>query len=142
MRRGQLPPGAPVHHRLVKWLLFGVLCSLPIGGSVQLYFSRNLILPLLLYLAISLLTFGLYWRDKRNAWRGERRTPEKTLQLLALLGGWPGALLAQQGFLHKTRKWSFQLLFWLIVLLHQTLWLDYLYLHQVLSGAWFARVIG
>lgn len=131
-----------MRHRPAKLLLFGALCSLPVGGSVQLYFSHQLLLPLLLYLAFSLLTFAFYWHDKRSALRGERRIPEKTLHLLELFGGWPGALLAQQVFRHKTRKWSFQLLFWLIVLLHQTLWLDYLYLHQLSSGAWVARVIG
>ncbi|MGV8663884.1 DUF1294 domain-containing protein, partial [Pseudomonas aeruginosa] len=40
------------------------------------------------------------------------------------LGGWPGALVAQQVFRHKTRKLSFQLVFWGIVLLHQSFWLD------------------
>ncbi|WP_147463771.1 DUF1294 domain-containing protein, partial [Pseudomonas amygdali] len=44
------------------------------------------------------------------------------------LGGWPGALLAQQVFRHKTRKVSFQIVFWLIVLAHQVLWLDWLFL--------------
>jgi len=45
-----------------------------------------------------------------------------------LLGGWPGALLAQQRFRHKTRKLSYQAVFWLIVLLHQVFWIDLLFL--------------
>ncbi len=48
------------------------------------------------------------------------------LHLLELLGGWPGAFLAQQVFRHKTRKLSFQLVFWGIVLLHQLFWIDWL----------------
>jgi hypothetical protein len=43
-----------------------------------------------------------------QAWR----TPEKVLHASELLGGWPGALLAQQLFRHKTRKVSYQLVFW------------------------------
>ncbi len=54
------------------------------------------------------------------------RIPEKQLHAVALLGGWPGALLAQQLLRHKTQKASFQGIFWLIVALHQVYWLDQL----------------
>ena len=47
-----------------------------------------------------------------------------------LLGGWPGALLAQQMFRHKTRKLSYQLSFWLIVAVHQVVWIDALFLNR------------
>lgn len=80
--------------------------------------------PLLAYPLASLLAFALYWQDKRSAARGDWRTPEVRLHLFELLGGWPGALVAQQAFRHKTRKLSFQLVFWGIVLLHQLFWLD------------------
>jgi uncharacterized membrane protein YsdA (DUF1294 family) len=66
----------------------------------------------------SLWTFGAYGIDKRRAQTGNRRIPEKTLQLLALAGGWPGALLGQQVFRHKTQKLSFQIVFWTVVVLH------------------------
>jgi uncharacterized membrane protein YsdA (DUF1294 family) len=46
-------------------------------------------------------------RDKRAARLGRRRTPERTLHLLELIGGWPGALLAMTVFHHKTRKASY-----------------------------------
>jgi uncharacterized membrane protein YsdA (DUF1294 family) len=55
------------------------------------------------------LAFGLYWMDKRSALADRRRVPENRLHLAGLLGGWPGALLAQQMFRHKTRKASFQI---------------------------------
>jgi uncharacterized membrane protein YsdA (DUF1294 family) len=41
--------------------------------------------------------------------------PERTLHLLALLGGWPGAILGQRHFRHKTRKVSFLFAFWAVV---------------------------
>ena len=64
-----------------------------------------------LYAGLSLLTFGVYAADKAAARSGRWRTPEKTLHLLALLGGWPGALLAQNRLRHKSRKASFQIVF-------------------------------
>jgi uncharacterized membrane protein YsdA (DUF1294 family) len=65
--------------------------------------------------ALSLLTFVMYYRDKNAAVRGDQRTPENTLHLLALLGGWPGAFLAQRIFRHKSSKAGFQIIFWLTV---------------------------
>ncbi len=44
------------------------------------------------------------WRDKRAAARGGWRTPESTLHLLELLGGWPGSFASQRLFRHKTAK--------------------------------------
>ena len=38
--------------------------------------------------------------------------------LLGLLCGWPGALLAQQWLRHKTAKRSFQLVFWITVVVN------------------------
>lgn len=70
------------------------------------------------YLVMSLVTYFVYRDDKVRAERGRRRTPEKTLHTLDLLGGWPGGLLAQQAFRHKSSKGSFQVVFWLTVLLN------------------------
>lgn len=83
------------------------------------YHFGSLPLPLLAgYGVMSLITFTLYGLDKQAAIHGKRRTPELHLQLLALLGGWPGALLAQPLFRHKRRKRPFQLGFWLVSLLN------------------------
>ena len=65
--------------------------------------------------AASLLTLVLYALDKRAALRQRWRIPESRLQLLALAGGWPGALLAQGWLRHKTAKRPFQWVFWLCV---------------------------
>lgn len=64
----------------------------------------------------SLIAFVAHGRDKRAARLGRRRTPERTLHLLELIGGWPGALLAMTIFHHKTRKASYFLVTALIVL--------------------------
>ena len=66
----------------------------------------------------SLWAFVAYGIDKRRAKTGNRRVPETSLHLLALVGGWPGALAAQRIFRHKTQKLSFQLVFWTVVVLH------------------------
>jgi uncharacterized membrane protein YsdA (DUF1294 family) len=64
------------------------------------------------YLAMSVVCFCSYALDKSAARRGERRTPESRLLVLGLLGGWPGAVLAQQWLRHKTVKQPFRQLFW------------------------------
>ena len=76
------------------------------------------------FAGMSSVTFILYGLDKSAAKREVQRTPESRLQFCALLGGWPGALLAQQLFRHKSSKLSFQLIFWFTVMLNcGVLWL-------------------
>lgn len=71
-----------------------------------------------IYLIASSITFFAYAFDKSAARNDSRRTPESTLHLLALVGGWPGALAAQRLFRHKSRKQSFQIAFWMTVILN------------------------
>jgi len=66
----------------------------------------------------SLVSFVTYGVDKRRAAVGGRRVPERTLLLLAFLGGWPGSILAQRQFRHKTRKSKFLIPFWIVTALH------------------------
>ncbi len=70
---------------------------------------------LLLYLGMSGLAYSLYAYDKRAAQQGRWRISEQTLQQVALLCGWPGALIAQTRLHHKTVKTRFQIAFWLMV---------------------------
>jgi uncharacterized membrane protein YsdA (DUF1294 family) len=70
----------------------------------------------LIYIALSLVTFLVYASDKSAARKGEQRTRESTLHLLALACGWPGALLAQHLLRHKSRKLAFRGIFWLTVI--------------------------
>jgi uncharacterized membrane protein YsdA (DUF1294 family) len=67
---------------------------------------------------MSLACAAAYWKDKSAAKKGQWRIRESTLLILGLLGGWPGAVLAQQMLRHKTRKVAFQVIFWMTVILN------------------------
>ncbi|HLT04967.1 MAG TPA: DUF1294 domain-containing protein [Pseudomonas sp.] len=99
-------------------ILLVTLLAIPLGGAWVL----GLPVALAAYLLASLLTYGLYRYDKRQAREGRWRVPEKLLHAAALYGGWPGALVAQQRLRHKTRKLRFLAPFWGIVVLHQLFW--------------------
>ena len=63
---------------------------------------------------VNALAFGLFALDKRAAGRRTRRIPERVLLQVALVGGTPGAMAAQQILRHKTRKQPFRTRLWLI----------------------------
>ena len=67
------------------------------------------------YLGMSVLAFIVYGADKSAARNNRWRTKESTLHILGLAGGWPGALMAQQVFRHKSKKQAFQAAFWFTV---------------------------
>ena len=69
-------------------------------------------------LVLSVITFVVYALDKHAAQTGRWRTPESTLHLLELAGGWPGAWIAQQTLRHKSRKPGYRVVFWVMVVLH------------------------
>jgi len=133
-------PSSPKRSLGKALVLLAGLLALPVAGSVLWLKDGYFVWFLLLYPAFSVLAFLAYWRDKRSAERNDWRTPEQSLHLLELLGGWPGALLAQQVFRHKTRKLSFQLVFWAIVLLHQLFWIDWLSGGRLLG--WIGALMG
>ncbi len=87
------------------------------------------------YAAASLAALLLYGWDKAAAGRGGRRIPERTLHVVELLGGWPGALLASVLFRHKTRSVPFRLVLGAIVLLHVAGWAFYAYVTGIPGGA-------
>lgn len=123
---GRTAAGRPAAVRFLKLKLLALLllCALPVYGVATYWSGGGSWLPAAVYALMSVITSALYGYDKQQAQRGGQRTPEKLLHAGELLGGWPGALLAQQVFRHKTRKFSYQLVFWLIVLLHQLFWMD------------------
>lgn len=87
-----------------------------IGGLVFLKKVHPVIL--FLYFLLSLITFLIYWHDKIKAKKREWRTPEYKLHFFSLIGGWPGALIAQRQLRHKSRKQSFQVVFYITVILN------------------------
>jgi len=106
-RRGR--PAALPFAPVVAFALFLVL-AVAVWGASPWFASA--------YLGMSAITFGIYAWDKQAAIDGAWRTRESTLQAAALLGGWPGAVFAQQLLRHKNRKASFQLVFWLVVIVN------------------------
>ena len=99
---------------------------LPLMGLYKLSSETGPGLAASFLAVISILTAFLYYRDKRAAERGRRRTPESVLHLLEFLGGWPCAFWAQRILRHKIRKVAYQIVFWIIGLLHQFLAWEYL----------------
>ena len=67
------------------------------------------------YLGLSVITFMTYWIDKSKAQRSAWRIQESTLHLFSLIGGWPGAAIAQQVLRHKSQKREFRTAFWFTV---------------------------
>lgn len=88
------------------------------AGGFERHMMNAIVIYLSLVFVMSVVCFAAYGLDKRRAVNGSRRVPEQTLHILALLGGWPGGLLGQQQFRHKTKKLSFLIVFWCVVMLH------------------------
>lgn len=108
-----------------RWRRAGDFAALALVGAqagLGWLMWRDGALPGALLAGLALLaaaTFAACARDKRAAQRGAARTPEASLHLLELGGGWPGALLAQRWLRHKNRKPSYQFAFWSCVALHE-----------------------
>jgi uncharacterized membrane protein YsdA (DUF1294 family)/cold shock CspA family protein len=95
------------------------------GAAVFLMFVGALVITskvpsviFAIYLIASLITFAVYAMDKSAARKGSWRTQESTLHILSLLGGWPGALVAQQKLRHKSRKQPFRAVYWVTVIVN------------------------
>lgn len=102
VRDAALRPGASGAFRL-PWLLPPWIALLGYGAWQRALPGWSIAVLALLNLA-TLLAYAL---DKRAARQGRWRTRERTLHLLALLGGWPAAGLAQGLLRHKSRKAAF-----------------------------------
>jgi uncharacterized membrane protein YsdA (DUF1294 family)/cold shock CspA family protein len=82
------------------------------------FFAKVPVIVVLAYGLMSVLTFLLYGADKSAAVNNRWRTQESTLHFAGLVGGWPGALFAQDLFRHKSKKTEFQSVFWVTVVLN------------------------
>jgi len=108
----QKSPGLPNRWAVAIGVMFSAFLGLGVlGGRLPLAVVG-------LYAGASLLAFVVYAWDKSAAQGGRWRTAESTLHMIALFGGWPGALLAQRVLRHKSSKASFQATFWATVLIN------------------------
>ena len=113
-RKGRLTPS-----RHTGWLSY-----IAVVGFVAIYAVVGLfIVPLpywvpLLYVGMSFATFVAYALDKKAAATSGWRLAEGSLLALGLACGWPGAIVGQQLFRHKTVKTSFQVVFWVTVVVN------------------------
>jgi uncharacterized membrane protein YsdA (DUF1294 family)/cold shock CspA family protein len=126
-RESSPPPGRGTLVAIPLFLILYVVVSVLWGPPVVIA---------VIFVAASFVTYFVYASDKLAAQRNDHRTPESTLHLLALAGGWPGALVAQQYLRHKSRKTEFRIVFWATVILNI---LGFLILcsplgHQLLTG--------
>ncbi len=93
---------------------FSVFYLLAVTASIA-YDKEFGLIATIYYFGLSTITFIFYAWDKRSAVKSRWRVAENTLHLLALLGGWPGALIAQQVLRHKTQKQPFKAILWVTV---------------------------
>ncbi len=126
------PCAINVKHRSYRFSLsfFNLFFLGPITFfTVLFWMALKNIIPwwiVIVYVSASFLTLLEYAFDKYKARQKKWRTSEAMLHALELLGGWPGALIAQQVFRHKNRKIAFQISFWIIVLIHLSFWMWFL----------------
>ena len=115
-RAGEKLPGEIKRNDKLLYLLGAILFLAVVAITVAI---GSIPLPVLLvYLVTSALSFAMYAMDKSAAKSGAWRTQESTLHGLSLIGGWPGALIAQQVLRHKSRKEEFRFVFWLTVVIN------------------------
>lgn len=109
--RANKPTSRRKRNVIVLSIFSGALALFTLSGRLPF------IVPIV-YGAVSLLTILFYGIDKSAAKKEKRRVSEAKLHILSLLGGWPGALLAQQMFKHKRSKSAFMRIYWVTVLVN------------------------
>lgn len=70
------------------------------------------------YVALGVVTYLTYAKDKAAAQNGDWRTPEMTLHIMSALGGWVGAMVAQTYLRHKSQKPEFRMAYYLTVVIN------------------------
>lgn len=83
--------------------------------GVLVAIDRLPIIILTAYTIFSFVAFRMYKKDKSAAEWDEWRTPESTLHFISVIGGWPGALIAQSKLRHKSKKFTFKVVYWTTV---------------------------
>jgi len=102
------------------------LSAFPVCCSLFFFLKTLIAAPLALYPVMSLIAFFAYADDKKRAQTNQWRISESSLHTLEILGGWPGALIAQKELRHKNKKATYQSVYWSIVVLHYIAWVVWL----------------
>ena len=102
---------------------WGTASYFAIPAFVVVYFAAAVLWRVpgwaaLVYLTASVVCVFAYAFDKSAAEAGGWRVSESTLLSRGLLGGWPGAIVAQQLLRHKSSKAAFRTAFWGTVVLN------------------------
>ena len=110
--KGHKNSGRELKQKFLSFILFSTFSIL----IYYLFASKLIPLELVcLYAIMSVAAFLMYAKDKNAAEWGRWRTAESTLHALSLLGGWPGATIAQSFLRHKSKKISFRITYWVTV---------------------------
>ena len=113
---GNHPPASSSHDRRSIPLILAIFFILfVIAATIS---EKIPVIVLALYIGTSIIAFVVYAFDKSAAQNDRWRTEESTLHFLGLIGGWPGALAAQRFLRHKSKKQSFQNIFWSTIILN------------------------
>ncbi|MFO7555825.1 MAG: cold shock and DUF1294 domain-containing protein [Desulfobacterales bacterium] len=110
--KGHKNNGRELKQKLFSIILFSAF------SFVLYYLFESKLIPIELiglYAVMSVAAFLMYAKDKNAAEWGKWRTTESTLHTLSLLGGWPGAKIAQSFLRHKSKKLSFRITYWVTV---------------------------
>ena len=94
-------------HPVRYTLLPALVLACAVGWVFHKYIGGALLVGW--WIGINLVTYPVWWIDKRQARREGFRVPEWTLHLLALLGGGLAGVLAMQSLRHKTQKAIFRI---------------------------------
>jgi uncharacterized membrane protein YsdA (DUF1294 family)/cold shock CspA family protein len=111
--KGHKNNGGALKQKLSSVVLFSVF------SFVLYYLFESKLIPIEvigIYAIMSVAAFLMYSKDKNAAEWGKWRTTESTLHTLSLLGGWPGAKIAQSFLRHKSKKLSFRITYWVTVI--------------------------
>ncbi|KWT99740.1 DUF1294 domain-containing protein [Vibrio toranzoniae] len=111
--------------------------------AVSVLFVKSSKVLLVWYLAVGVVTFFVYAKDKKAAINGNWRVPEKTLHIFSFAGGWLGALIAQDKLRHKTKKQPFRAIYWLTVAMNVAAFVWTLTPSgQAIFGRWVSEITG
>lgn len=86
------------------------------------------------YVFMSRMTYVAYSLDKRAFWRRHRRFSDRELHIIEFLGGWPGAIMAQETLNYKKSGFKFQ--FGCMSAATANIMILYYLLHGLLTGDW------